>query len=187
MINKMSSIKGFIKKIKCNQKGEATLATIIGIFLAAALMFIVPLMIITTRGDNVAQSAVDTAVSETLEAVTQKRVFTMQEWDMLNSKLANTGNSYEITVEVKHFDENAGKKTVIGSGDLIGENERFSTFVSAEDISAEGGYPLKKGDVVILTVKNTNKTMAQSIRSFMFKATGQNSYEIMSTASRVVN
>ena len=185
MLNKIASFKDVIKKIKYGQKGEATLATIIGLFLTAALMFIVPLMIVTTRGDDVAQSTVDAAVSDTVEAVTQKREFTEKEWNDLNSKLANTGNKYDITVEVKHFDENLGKKTAIGTGDLIGENERYSTFISEKEI--ESGYKLQKGDIVIITVKNTNKTLAQSIRSFMFKVTGQNSYEIMSTASGIVN
>ena len=183
MLNTIASIKDVIKN---NQKGEATLATIIGLFLAATLMFIVPLMITTTRQDDVAQTVVNEAVDETVRAVTSKRKFTEEEWANLDSKLANTGNTYETTVEIRHFDENLGKKTVIENQSAIGENEYYSEYITIDDVGSNG-YELQKGDIVIITVKNTNKTLGQSIRSFIYKVTGQNSYEIMSTASGVVN
>ena len=43
-----------------------TLITIIAIFLAAVLMFIFPLMSVTERNDDIAQSVVQTATSELL-------------------------------------------------------------------------------------------------------------------------
>ncbi len=46
-----------------------TLITIIAIFLAAILMFIFPLMSISERNDDIAQSVVQTATSEFVDTV----------------------------------------------------------------------------------------------------------------------
>lgn len=46
-----------------------TLITIIAIFLAAVLMFIFPLMSISERNDDIAQSVVQTATSEFVDTV----------------------------------------------------------------------------------------------------------------------
>ena len=65
-------------------------------------------------------------------------------------KLLSTGNTFDVEIEVQHLDENFGKKNSLTSGDLIGENERYSTFTT--DIldnmysgSNPKNYVLKKG------------------------------------------
>ena len=195
MLNKLTALKRIAK----DEKGamDATVITIISIFLAAILMFIVPLMSITSKNDDIAQSVAETSVSEFVDTVSLKKKITAEEWEKMETQLESTGNRFEITIEVQHLDENIGKKSATGQGDLIGENVRYSTYTSDvlsyiypsdEQInSIKGdGYPLKKGDIVIVTVKNTNKTIAQSLRSFMLKVTGQNTYEITATDSSVV-
>lgn len=47
-------------------------------------------------------------------------------------------------------------------------------------------YPLKKGDIVVVTVKNTNTTIAQSLRTFFYKITGQGTYQVAASASSMV-
>ena len=47
-------------------------------------------------------------------------------------------------------------------------------------------YPLKKGDNIIVTAKNTNKTMAQMLRTTFYKVTGQTSSEVAASASSMV-
>lgn len=167
-----------------------TLITIIAIFLAATLMFIVPLMSVTERNDDIAQSVVQTATSEFVDTISNAGAIKLSDYEAYTQKLASTGNTFDIEIEVQHLDENPGKKSTSTSGDLIGENVRYSTFTSEImekiDSSDSKTYPLKKGDNVIITAKNTNSTMAQSLRSFVYKVTGQGTYQIAASSSSMV-
>ena len=109
---------------------DNTLMTIIGLFLVATLMFLVPLMAITERNDDIAQSVIQTAVSEFTDTSSNAGAITQHAYEELRSRLNSTGNSFEIIIEVQHLDENPGKKTVYTSGNLIGENIRYSTFTT---------------------------------------------------------
>ena len=166
-----------------------TLITIIAIFLAAVLMFVFPLMAVSSNQEDVAQLAVTQATQEFVNKVATKGKITQADYDAYVQVLGATGNTYDIKMEVQHLDENPGKKTTATSGDLIGENVRYSTFT--DDIlngieRNEGQYTLSKGDNVIVTVNNTNTTLAQLLRNFMYKVTGSDTYQIGASASALV-
>ncbi len=171
-----------------------TLITIIAIFLAAILMFIVPLMSVAERNDDIAQSVAQAATSEFVSTISTAGAITESDYDAYIQRLGATGNTYDVEIEVQHLDENPGKKSALTSGNLIGENLRYSTFTSeildtiANDPDDKKSYPLKKGDNVIVTAKNTNKTIAQSLRTFMYRITGKGTYQIgASSSSMVIN
>ncbi len=168
-----------------------TLITIIAIFLAAVLMFVFPLMSITERNDDIAQSLVQTATSEFVDTISNSGAIKASDYEAYLGKLASTGNTYDVEIEVQHLDENPGKKSTSTSGDLIGENVRYSSFTTEvlEGIYSNPdklSYSLKKGDNVIVTAKNTNKTIAQSLRSFFYKVTGQGTYQVAASSSGMV-
>jgi len=171
---------------------DNTLMTIIGLFLAVTLMFIVPLMAMTERTDDISQTVVQTAVSNFVDTVSNAGTIKPSDYEELRAKLDSTGNTFEITIEVQHLDENPGKKGTSTSGDLIGENLRYSTFTSEildymyPTVGDIQNYPLKKGDNIIVTVRNTNKTLAQQLRTFAFKVTGKGTYELYATSSAMV-
>ena len=168
--------------------------TIIGLFLAATVMFIIPLMSMAEKNDKIAQSVWDTAVSEFVDTVSNAGAIKPSDYEALEQKLASTGNLPEIIIEIQHLDENPGKKATTASGDLIGENVRYSTFTKEileymypDDIdNMIRNYPLKKGDNIIVTVRNTNETLAQQLRKFVFRVTGQGTYELASSDSSMV-
>ena len=168
-----------------------TLITIISIFLAAILMFIFPLMSVSERNDDIAQTVVQTATSDFVDEVSISGEIKASSYEAYQSKLAATGNTYDIEIEVQHLDDNPGKKATSTSGDLVGENVRYSTYTTEimEKMYANNRvYDLKKGDNVVVTVKNTNKTIAQMLRTFFYKVTGQGTYQVAaSAASMVVN
>lgn len=169
-----------------------TAITIIAIFLAALLMFIFPLMSITERSDDISQSVVQTATSEFVDQISISGLIRPSDYEAYAGKISATGNVYEIEIEVQHLDENPGKKSVSTSPDLIGENVRYSTFTTEilDKMYPAGGssqdYKLKKGDNVIVTVKNTNRTMAQMLRTTFYKIAGKNTYQIAASASSMV-
>lgn len=154
-----------------------TLMVVIGIFVAVILMFIFPLMSLSERTDDISQTVVQTAASEFVDKVSVAGKIKPSDYEAFAQTIGATGNTYEIGMEVQHLDENPGKKSVVTSGDLVGENVRYSTFTSEilEEMYKTGGttndYMLKKGDNIIVTVKNTNRTMAQMLRTTFYKVT----------------
>ena len=169
-----------------------TLITIISIFLAAILMFIFPLMSVSERNDDIAQTVVQTATSDFVDEVSISGAIKASSYEAYQSKLSATGNTYDIEIEVQHLDDNPGKKATSTSGDLVGENVRYSTYTTEIMYTMYANpnrvYDLKKGDNVVVTVKNTNKTIAQMLRTFFYKITGQGTYQVAaSAASMVVN
>ena len=185
-----------MKKILYSQKGEidGTLMTIIGLFLVAVLMFIVPLMSVAQRTDDIALSVAQTAVSDFVNSAATSGSIKPSDYDKLVATLNSTKNTFEISIEVQHIDENNAKKGM-ASADLIGENLYYSTYTTevleyiyeyTEPGAVEAmlrNYPLKKGDIVIVKVKNTNDTLAQQLRTFAYKVTGKGTYEIEASAS----
>ncbi len=107
-----------------------SLMTIIAIFLAAILMFIFPLMSVAERNDDIAQQAVQTATTEFTVKVATKGKITSDDYQEYLSKIATTGNTYEVEIEVQKLDENIGKKAATTNKDLIGENSRYSVFTT---------------------------------------------------------
>ena len=164
-----------------------TTVTVIAIFLAAVLMFLVPLVSITERGDDISQTVVQTALSKFVNQASSNGYISQASYDELCASLGATGNTYDIVIEVQKLDENPGKKSTITSGDLIGENVDYSVFTSTilGNMESNGKYPLKQGDKVIVTVNNTNTTLAQLFRNFMYKISG-NENAIGASASALV-
>jgi len=171
---------------------DNTLMTIIGIFLAAVLMFVVPLMAISERNDDIAQSVVQTATAEFVDTISNAGSIKPSDYEAYLQKISSTGNTFDVEIEVQHLDENFGKKNSMTTGNLIGENQRYSVFTTEilnnmylSDGTSEN-YVLKKGDNVIVTAKNSNKTIAQTLRTFVYKITGQGTYQIGASASSMV-
>lgn len=171
---------------------DSTLMTIIGIVVAVILLFIWPLMAITERNDDIAQITVQTLTTEFVDKIAIAGCIKPSDYEAFQQKLAATGNTYEIEIEVQHLDENPGKKSAITSGNLIGENVRYSTFTSEildymyyeeDGVLKQRAYPLNKGDNVIMTAKNTNITMADVMRTAWYKISGKGTPQVTGSAS----
>ncbi len=153
-----------------------SLMLIIGIFVAVILMFIFPLMSLSERSDDISQSVVQTATSEFVDKVSVAGKIKPADYEAYAQTIGATGNTYEIEIEVQHLDENLGKKSATTSGQLLGENARFSSYTSEIESTMYSGekpkdYILNKGDIIIVTAKNTNRTMAQMLRTTFYKIT----------------
>ena len=94
-------------------------------------------------------------------------------------------------MEVKILDENVGKKSAWTSGTVIGENIYYSVYTSqiTDIISAPEGtgvYNMAEGDILSVSVKNTNTTIAQTIRNAFYSITGNDTYQIAAQHSGIV-
>lgn len=165
-----------------------TLITIIAIFLAAVLMFVFPLMSVSERNDDIAQIGVTSATSDFVDKVKTTGVVTEQNYSSYLQTLNATGNTFDVAVELKILDENLSSKVGQASSDKIGENVYYSVYTSQmeEVLKSKGKYVLKEGDMISVSVKNTNQTIAQMLKNFFYSVTGNNTYQIAAQGSAMV-
>ena len=80
---------------------DDTLLSIIGIVLAAIIMFLFPLITMADRADDVSQLTVKIATSEFAKEVIETGKITSNDYNKLQTTLGSTGNNYDIEIEAK--------------------------------------------------------------------------------------
>lgn len=166
-----------------------TLMTILGIFIAVILMFILPLIMIANKNDEIAQTTVQMAVADFVNTVANQGKITYFDYDKLVQKLNSTGNAYDIQIEAQIIDDNPRRTTTTGSRDLSGENKYYSVYTNTilEQVEGEAQvYELKKDDYIIVSVKSTNITLATELKNLFYKLVGKETYAIGTSASALV-
>lgn len=166
-----------------------TLMTVVAIFLAVILMFLFPMLSVSERTDDISQLAVETAVTEFVNDSRAIGKITNKNYEKLVNALNATGNSYDIEIEHKVLDENVGKKTAWTNGEVIGENVYYSVYTSQildTLVGDKKDYILKEGDHLSCTVKNTNQTISQTLRSVFYSISSNSSYQVGAQHSGMV-
>ena len=169
---------------------EDTTISIVGIVIAAILMFLVPLILIADRADDIAQLIVQTRTAEFVNEIVKSGKITNDQYQKFRDQLLSSGNTYEIDIEIKILDPNTAK---IGNNN----NTYYSIFTSQiEEILTNSGQEigdemegiliLKQGDGISLTVKNSSKTLSQSLKNFYYNIAGSDIQIIAATASGTV-
>ena len=117
------------------------------------------------------------------------------------NRLAATGNTYDVEIEIHHLDENPGKKTAQANYTKIGENVYYIEYTTqvlnkigikvGEDTSNSNDNDndtmlLKEGDMVYVNVKNENSTAAQNLKSSLFNYSNAGEYVISASSSGMV-
>ena len=145
-------------------------------------------MAISERNDDIAQMAVQTSTTEFVDQARTKGVLTMENYDAFVQEISATGNAYEIGIEIKRIDENPGKKLAQAANNKIGENIYYSIYTTQiEDLLENPGkVKLKEGDILTVTVKNTNQTIGQMFKNFFYSIGGTNTSQIETQHSGVV-
>ena len=166
-----------------------TVVTVIAIFLAAILMFIFPLMSTADRTDDISNQAVDTATTEFVDQIRSTGKITQDNYDSFVQVISSTGNAFEVEIEVQILDDNPGKKVTEAEMTKVGENYYYSQYTSQilNDVNDDGVMFLKEGDIVTVTVRNTNRTISTILKDFVYRVTGNNSASITAQHSGIVN
>lgn len=156
--------------------------TIIAIFLAAMLMFVFPLMSVSEKSDNISQLTVQTATTDFVDKVRTTGELTLDDYDKYIQTITSTGNAFDVELIVQIMDENIGVKTTQAETTKIGENIYYNLYTSQlESVLKDNKkhkITLKEGDRVSVTVKNTNTTIAQTLRNFFYRIAGNDTYQI---------
>ena len=157
-----------------------SLITIIAIFLAAILMFVFPLMSMSERTDDVSQLAVQTATTEFVDTIRTTGKITLDNYNKYIQTISSTGNSFEVEMLVQVLDENPGVKTTQAEMTKIGENLYYNLYTSQieDTLQSNGRITLKEGDLVSVSVKNTNQTISQLLKNFFYQIAGNDTYQI---------
>ncbi len=165
-----------------------TLITIIAIFLAAVLMFVFPLMSVSERNDDIAELAVQSATTEFINKARTTGAITSDDYYGFVQKISSTGNSFDVDVELKILDKNLSSKVGQANAQKIGENVYYSKYTSQmeDDLRNSGKCVLKEGDIISVTVKNTNQTIAQMLKNFFYSVTGNDTYQIAASGTAMV-
>lgn len=165
-----------------------TFITVIALFLAAILMFVFPLMSMSEQTDSVSQLAVETATKEFVDDIRSTGKITIDEYTKYTETIGATGNTYNVDMEVKILDENPGKKTSQVESKKIGENVYYSEYTAQimDKLNSTGLYSLKEGDIVSVSVKNTNTTLSQQLKNFFYTVIGNDTYTVAAEAGGVV-
>lgn len=169
---------------------QNTTTTVIAICLAATLLFVAPLVSLTERNDNVVQENVELLVNEFVTDVQNTGIISQAKYQSLENSLAATGNTYNVEMEVQHLDENPRKKTTQANYTKIGENVYYSEYTTQVleqlESSTTGEISLKEGDRIVVNVKNTNTTQAQTLKGSLLSFTNAGQYTIAASSTGMI-
>lgn len=171
-------------------------STIIALLVAGVLLFIVPLVTLTERNDNVTEENVKLIVEKYVTEIRNTGKLTNARYQDFVNELNATGNVYTIEMEVKILDENPGKKTSQANYTKIGENVYYSVYttqilkqlgitVDDESVSTDT-LLLKEGDFIYIDVTNENSTTAQTLESSFLGFSNAGEYKIKASSSGMV-
>ena len=169
---------------------EDILTSIIGIAIAAILMFIFPLIIMSDRTDDVSQLTVEIATTEFADSIRLSGKITPDEYSKYLQNLGSTGNTYNVEMEVRILDENPRRKAIQSSTNSSDTTEKvyYSVYTSQieEVLNNNSTYYLKEGDIITISAKNTNQTIAQQLKNFFYTVVGKELYTIASSHSGMI-
>lgn len=160
--------------------------TIVAIFLSAILMFVFPLMTMADKTDDTTAMTVKSATTSFTNEIRTTGRLSQEDYDNFVLTLASTGNSYDPEITIMKLDSNPAKKE---SGDTtsIGDNTYYIIYTTQilESIK-DKPLALAEGDIVTVKVQNTNVTIANQLRNFMYKVTGKGDGTIAAESSGMV-
>ena len=178
------NLKNIFAKLRSN-RGELgdSFIIAIGLGVGAVLMFIFPLMTMADKTDETTALAVQTATTNYTSEIRTTGYISQEGYDDFILTLAATGNSYDVDISVMRLDSNPAKKE-IGSTTTIGDNIYYTMYTT--QVLQAIPLSLTEGDFVSVKVQNTNTTIANQLRNFMYKVTGKTNGSIVAESSGMV-
>jgi hypothetical protein len=147
------------------------LSKLLGVFIAIFLLIIFPLSDSANKMDNISYANVYSEASILLDSARDLGYITPEMYKLFQTKIAATGNIYDITIE--HTKNVFYPNAAVPSGFTIVEESYYNEDI-LENILFNSSLPLdqriysmNQGDTLIITVMNTNKTMADTFKFLM--------------------
>ena len=176
---------------------EDSTLSIIGILIASILMFIVPLILIADRGDDISQLTVETLTAQFVDNIIKNGKITNEVYQSYLSSLQSSGNTYDVSIEIKILDKNTAQRDTNINNTSVGQNSYYSIFTSQiqerlastdsnAGLSKTGQIILKEGDIISVTTKNSSKTLSQTLKNIYYQIRGEDLHIISSTTTGTI-
>lgn len=153
---------------------------ILAFFLAAVLLFLVPLINLLERQDDAAFTVVFSETNRFVDSARDTGYITPDMYTEFLNRIQATGNTYSVSLKHIKSTVNPVYRQNGAALDFTGEYEINRVAVSEGDIFAilfPGGavsaldksrrYEMRAGDLLFVEVKNRGKTMATAIRDML--------------------
>ena len=160
---------------------EETPLEIIGIFVGVALMFLVPFFLLADRSDDISQLVVSNATASFVDNIIKTGVIEAENYTKYQNELNKSGNSYEITIELKILDPNYAQNYTTNQNTKgeLGQNHYYSIYTTqiedrllnnstSNTTGDKNKIVLKEGDIISVIAKNNSMTLSQSIKNIYY-------------------
>jgi hypothetical protein len=144
---------------------EDTLSIIFAILIALILMFLFPLVDSWDLQDNLSYAIAYSATVDFVDTARNTGYISSDLYDTFQNKLLATGNTYDITLEHREFNEDLKAYLSVYTNEIEKD---------LADSSKSHIHKLDKYDYFYVTVKNTNRTQATVINDFFSSSHGTN-------------
>lgn len=141
---------------------EDSLSIVFAMIVALILMFFVPLVDTWELQDNLSYVVTYAAVTDFVDTVRNTGYVSLEVYSSFLTRLAATGNTFDVTMEHREFNE-----------DIDAYLNTYTNTIEAT-INSGNKYKLDKYDYFYVTVKNTNKTQASVVNSFVSSSDATN-------------
>ena len=170
--------------------GNSTTSVII-VLLVVVVLTAGMIITLETRVDNVSQQEAQKMVEDFVADVANTGTLTKSQYQTFQSQLnAKTGKNCDIELEAQILDENPGKKTAQANYTKIGENVYYSDYTTQVLQQLQNDSKkicLKQGDRIVVDVKNTNNTQAQTLKGSLLSFTNAGQYTISASSTGMIN
>lgn len=175
--------------------GNSTFSVIIVIAIVGVVIFIIPLISLEGRIDNVAQQEVQKILDETSTEIANTGEFTREIYQNMENRLAALGKTYDIGITLYILDENPEIKLAQGNYTKIGENiyviyyetqvlPQIGIKIGNETVNPNNDkIKLKPGDKITLSAESQDSTAQDLKSSFLgFSNKGEKVISVTSSA-----
>jgi len=160
---------------------DGPLWKVLGFFLAAVLLFLVPVLYMLERQDSIAYTVVFTETNRFADAARDTGYITPEMYNDFVRRLNATGCTFEIhiqhlrTMVIPVYREKGQTSEFTGEYEVVrisqGEDAILSVLFpddsSADEHDKSRRYEMKAGDLLFVEVRNKGKTMATALRDMM--------------------
>ena len=140
---------------------EDSLSIVFAIILSLILMFMFPLIDSWDLQDNLSYTVAYAATVDFVDTARNVGYISRELYDNYESKLSATGNTYDISMEHRRFDEDIANYLNTYTNEIIEKIDE------TDSLGGLAKYKLDKYDYFYVTVKNTNKTQASAMNSII--------------------
>jgi len=148
---------------------DQVLWKILGIFLSVILMFVVPILNLYERQDNISYSMVSTQLNQMTDSARDIGGLDASAYQAFLRALDQTGNGYSISIE--HYEK--VYVPMYNKDGLFMEDYHISYEGCYKDdievmLSADGFYPMNQGDMFFVSIQNIAPTKSQIARQILY-------------------